>query len=108
MDNCALRSNQRLNLNWIVLIFTFLLSVTMAAAQNDAVKIPAEVQPFVEKGMIPIALELGDLNADGRKDFVLVLSKIIPKGSVFDEAGDALRPTIVLIRDESGRLTVAS
>jgi hypothetical protein len=84
------------------------LTAAAASAQNDAVKVPDEVKPFIGKGMIPIACETGDLNADGRKDFVLVLSKIVPEGSTYDEAGDAERPTIILIRDAAGTLAEAA
>ena len=79
-----------------------------ALAQNDAVKVPDEVKPFIEKGMIPVACETGDLNGDGRKDFILVTSKLVPEGAVYDEAGDAERPTLVLIRDASGKLSIAA
>jgi hypothetical protein len=79
-----------------------------ATAQNDAVKVPDEIKAFVNKDMVPIACESGDLNADGRKDYVLVLSKIVPEGSIGDEAGDAPRPTIVLIRDVNNKLSIAA
>ena len=79
-----------------------------ASAQNDAVKVPDDVKPFIEKGMIPIALETGDLNADGRKDFVLVTSPRVPEGSTYDEAGDGARQTMILIREASGGLTMAA
>jgi len=79
-----------------------------ALAQNDAVKVPDEVKPFIEKGMIPVACEVGDLNGDGQKDYVLVTSKLVPEGAVYDEAGDAERPTMVLIRDAAGKLSIAA
>jgi len=92
----------------MLILAVCLLAVSAALAQNDAVKIPDEVKPFVTKGMIPIALETGDLNADGRKDFILVLSPIVPEGSTYDAAGDGERPTIVLLRDAGGTLSVAA
>lgn len=36
----------------------------------------AEVRPFVELGTRAIALADGDLNDDGRKDYVLVLERL--------------------------------
>ena len=89
------------------LLFLILLPA-VGRAQNESVKVPDEVKPFIEKGMIPIALESGDLNADGRKDHILVISKIVPEGSTYDEAGDASRPTLILVRDARGALSVAA
>ena len=94
-----------------VLKALFLVAIVLpiaAAAQNDALKVPDEVKPFIEKGMIPIALETGDLNADGRKDFVLVTSPIVPEGAVYDEAGDGERQTMILVRGADGSLSVAA
>lgn len=97
-------ANRRPLLKWIFACLCLLPAA--AAAQNDAVKVPDEVKPFVEKGMIPITLESGDLNADGRKDFILVLSKPTPADGSYDETGDAERPVLILVRDTAGSLTV--
>ena len=97
------------NRRFLTLIFFSLCLLTAAAAaQNEEVKVPAEVKPFVEKGMIPIALETADLNADGRKDFILVLSKPTPADGSYDEAGDAERPVLILVRDLAGTLSLAA
>jgi hypothetical protein len=85
-----------------------LLLPAAAAAQNDPVKVPDEVKPFVAKDMIPIALETGDLNGDGRKDAILVLSKPTRSDGTFDEAGMDDRQTLILARDASGKLTLAA
>lgn len=100
---------KQVNRRFLTLIFfsLCLLSAT-AAAQNEEVKVPAEVKPFVEKGMIPIALETADLNADGRKDLILVLSKPTPADGTYDEAGDAERPTLVLVRGTDNTLSLAA
>ena len=90
------------------LLFLICLSPVLALSQNEQVKIPDEVKPFVEKGTIPIALETGDLNGDGTKDFILVLSKPTKESGEFDEAGDALRPTIILIRDAGRKLSLVA
>lgn len=93
----------------ILLVLNIGLFLTLAAdAQNDPVKVPAEVKPFVTKGMVPIGLETGDLNGDGKKDFLLVLDKPYDEKAQFDEAGESNRPTLILIRDPSGKLTVAA
>jgi len=91
-----------------IILGLILLLPAAAAAQDDAVKVPDEVKPFIQKGMIPIACETGDLNADGRKDYVLVISNPVPDGSIGDDAGDDLRPTIVLIRDANNKLSIAA
>jgi hypothetical protein len=91
-----------------VLFLLLLLYPVLAAAQNEEVKVPDEVKPFVERGMIAIALESGDLNGDGTKDYVLVLSTPPGPGGANDDSGIALRPTLVLTRDGSGKLTVAA
>jgi len=92
----------------LVMLFLFCLSPVLVLSQNEQVKVPDEVKPFVEKGMIPIALETGDLNGDGAKDFILVLSKPTKENGEFDEAGDELRPTMILIRDAGGKLSLAA
>jgi hypothetical protein len=92
----------------LAIFFFICLVPVLALAQNDEVKVSDEVKPFVEKGMIPIALETGDLNGDGTKDFILVLSKPTKANGEYDEAGDALRPTLILIRDVSGKLSLAA
>ena len=94
-----------------ILRMLFLIAIALpisAAAQNDAVKVPDDVKPFIEKGMIPVALETGDLNADGRKDFVLVASPRVPEGATYDEAGDGARQTMILIGEANGGLTMAA
>ncbi|MGH9820731.1 MAG: hypothetical protein ACRD43_11230 [Pyrinomonadaceae bacterium] len=90
------------------ILFLICLAPILALAQNEEVKVPAEVKPFVENGMIPIALETGDLNGDGTKDFILVLSKPTRDDGTYDEAGEALRPTLILTRDAGGKLSLAA
>ena len=91
---------------YFFVLMLFLLSVT-AYAQNDEVKVPAEVKRFVIKGTVPIALETGDLNGDGRKDFVLVTSEIVPENAQFEEGAGA-RSVLILTRDASGVLGLAA
>jgi len=91
----------------LISLFICVFSV-FVAAQNEEIKIPDEVKPFVENGMVAIALESGDLNGDGTKDFILVLAKPVADTSRYDDAGDAFRPTLILTRNASGKLSVAS
>jgi hypothetical protein len=94
-----------------LILFALTLGLSLSlrvSAQNEPIKVPAEVQPFVIKGMVPIALKSGDLNGDGRKDFLLVLDSPVNQKAQVDEAGDALRPLLILIRDSSGTLSLAA
>lgn len=77
-----------------------------AAAQEGELKVPAEVAPFVETGTKAIAAERGDLNGDGREDFILVLEKESPAK---DEDGfpSDQRPLLILLRGADGGLTLA-
>ena len=60
--------------------------------------VPAEVRPFVERGMGVAAIERGDLNADGRADVLLVLEPSDPEQP---------RPLLLLVRDATGKLSLA-
>jgi hypothetical protein len=82
------------------------ISLTVSA-QNDEVAVPNDVKPFVEKGRIPIALEKGDLNGDGRQDMVLVTSEVIPENAEWEE-GDGERSVLVLVRESNGGLRLAA
>ncbi|MBK7708093.1 MAG: hypothetical protein IPJ30_20675 [Acidobacteria bacterium] len=86
-----------------LILLTICLSAIVAVAQDNAVKVPADVKPFVEKGMKAIAIETADLNGDGRKDFILVLE---PEKSE-DEETEAERPLIILVRDKNNKLSEA-
>lgn len=83
-----------------------LLFPAVGVAQ-EAVIVPDEVKPFVDKGRIPIALETGDLNADLRKDYILVLSDVVAEGSAYEE-GAGGRSVIILLRDADASLSVAA
>jgi hypothetical protein len=91
---------------WLFILAIFLLPAA-AIAQDDTVKIPDEVKPFVEKQRIPIALKTGDLNADGRKDLVLVVSDVVPENAPYEE-GAGERSVLILIREASNALTLAA
>jgi hypothetical protein len=90
----------------LTLVFSCLLAIT-ATAQNDEVKVPDEVKPFVEKGKVAIALESGDLNADGRKDLVLVTGEPIAEDAKWEE-GAGERSVLILVREPGGSLKLAA
>src|SRR5215475_4037785 len=75
----------------------------MTAAQEDGLKIPAEVTPFIEKDTKAIALETADLNGDGTQDFILVLESL--KNGSEDEEGK--RSLLILTRGADNKLTLS-
>ena len=75
--------------------------------QKDEVSVPDEVRPFIEKGKIAIALEKGDLNADGRPDMILVTSEIVPENAEWEE-GAGERSVIILVRESDRSLRMAA
>jgi len=83
------------------------LGASAALAQTDEVKVPAEIRPFIDKGKIAIALETGDLNADGRKDHVLVISEVVPEDAQWEEGAGA-RSVLILTRESNGSLALAA
>lgn len=93
-----------------IFIFVAVLAISCvsALAQEDDLKVPAEVKPFIEKGYVANALEAADLNGDGTKDYVLVVN--IPRGekAQYDDIGDEPRQTLILVRDSAGKLTLAA
>ena len=77
----------------------------MISAQDDALKIPAEVKPFIEKGSAAIAVETADLNGDGTMDFVLVTEKTT--ATTMGEDADSERTLMIITRDAGGKLKLA-
>ena len=88
-----------------VILFLALFSATAANAQDNAVKVPADVKPFIGEGSKAIAYETADLNGDGTKDVILVLEKKTPENTEPDS--DDERPLIILVRDKKNRLSEA-
>jgi hypothetical protein len=96
-------------------ILSFILLTTSVNAQSteyiEEKNIPAEVKPFIEKGIKPyleiptkvIALEKGDLNGDGKQDYILVLERT-PDPNVEMELPRDQRPLILLIRQNNNTL----
>lgn len=94
-------------LNRLLFKFVFAISLLPATAiAQEEVKVPADVQPFVEKGRVPVALETGDLNGDGKKDFILVISDVVPEKEPYEE-GAGERTVLILVRDSKGALSIA-
>lgn len=91
----------------VIAILIWLCAVPLlAAAQEGELKVPAEVAPFVEAGTKAIAVEGGDLNGDGRQDFILVLERENPAKDENDFPVNQ-RPLLLLLRGDDGKLTVA-
>ena len=90
-----------------LLILILCFAAAFAEAQEEELKIPDEVKPFVEKDMKPIALETADLNGDGTKDYILVTDKasVKPEDEYTDESE---RPMLILVRRADGKLMLAA
>lgn len=89
-------------------LFTIAMLILPAAAiAQEAIAVPDEVKRFVDRERIPIALEAGDINGDGRKDFILVVSEIVPDDAPYEE-GDGERSAIILVRESDNSLTLAA
>ena len=102
MYNRALKTNRL----FLTLFFACLFALT-AIAQNDEINVPDDVKPFVEKGKAAIALETGDLNADGRKDLILVTSEPVAEDAAWEE-GAGERSVLILVREAGGALRLAA
>lgn len=97
--------SRRIFTNWLFIFATFLFPATVMA--QETISVPDDVKPFVEKGRTPIALEIGDLNADGRKDSILVVSDVVTEENRFEE-GAGERSVLVLVREADGSLKLAA
>jgi hypothetical protein len=86
-----------------IAIVVFVAPLIIAAQE---LKIPADVERFVEPGTKAIALEKSDLNGDGREDFILVLEKEKPARDA-DDFPVGQRPLLILLRGADGKLTAA-
>lgn len=89
------------------ILVSFVLLLPVSAVAQEPVKVPDEVKPFVEAKREAIALESGDLNADGRKDFILVTSEPVPESDPYEE-GAGRRSVLILTREADGSLKLAA
>ncbi|HMH42691.1 MAG TPA: hypothetical protein VK557_04360 [Pyrinomonadaceae bacterium] len=90
---------------FVTILILLCVAPMVIAAQEPEIKLPLEVTPFVEKGTKAIALESGDLNGDGRGDFILVLEKANPAKDKDDFPSDQ-RPLLILLRGADGKLVL--
>ena len=79
-----------------ILLSSFGLLVSAGAAANPGIAVPADVVPFVDGQRTAVALEKGDINGDGRPDYLLVLE---------NEKNE--RELVILIRQSDGSLKLA-
>ncbi len=93
--------------NTVVLIITICFASVFVNAQTAAVRVPAEVKSFVEKGTKAIAVESADLNGDGLKDYILVLEKKNSKMDA-DDFPENQRPLLILVRGKDKKLSEAA
>lgn len=91
----------------IILLLTLLISAAAVNAQTEAVVVPAEVQPFVEKNAKAIALESADLNGDNLKDYILVAERQNPTEKDQYDYPKNQRPLIILTRGKDNKLSEA-
>jgi len=100
--------NRTRHFSIFIFLAVFALLCVSALAQEDDLKVPVEVKPFIEKGYVANALEAADLNGDGTKDYVLVVNKPRNDKAQYDDIGDEPRQTLILVRDSAGKLTLAA
>ena len=91
---------------FIVILICLGVAALSITAQENELKVPAEVASFVEAGTKAIALEKADLNGDRREDFILVLEKANAAKDA-DDFPVNQRPLLILLRGADGKLTVA-
>lgn len=89
------------------LVIAILSALAAPSVAQQPVSVPEDVKRFVEANREPIALERGDLNGDGRKDLVLVVSDVVSESDRYEE-GAGSRSVLVLVRDADGSLQLAA
>ncbi len=72
------------------------LEMSPSSAATPAVEVPGEVAPFVDAQRTAVELDKGDINGDGRADYLLVL-----------ESEKNERELVLLIRQSDGSLKLA-
>lgn len=87
-----------------IFVYLFLLTASAATviAQDAGIDVPDKVKPFISNGKIALAVESGDLNGDGIKDFVLVVENA---NAASGEGAEDKRTLLILTADATGKLT---
>jgi hypothetical protein len=84
-------------------IILFFISFS-AEAQADF-ELPKEAKPFVVKGYEAYDYVVGDINADGKKDAILVLKYVLQPSDTLDyEERYYTFPVLLLLRNHQGKL----
>jgi hypothetical protein len=84
-------------------IILFFISFS-AEAQTDF-ELPKEAKPFVVKGYEAYDYVVGDINADGKKDAILVLKYVLQPSDTLDyEERYYTYPVLLLLRNHQGKL----
>ena len=89
------------------IFISFALLLPASAVAQEPIKVPDEVKAFVEAKREAIALEPGDLNGVGRKDFILVTSEPVAESDPYEE-GAGSRSVMILVREADGSLKLAA
>ncbi len=86
-------------------IILFFISFS-AKAQTDF-ELPKEAKPFVIKGYEAYDYVVGDINADGKKDAILVLKYVLkPDDSLDYDEKFYIYPVLLLIRNQQNKLAL--
>src|SRR5262245_31938410 len=82
-----------------------LLLCSSVQAAEELEEIPAEVEPFLLKDNFAISLTEGDLNRDGRPDYILVQQ--LYREDEDQNSEESPRPFMILIRGSDDKLSLA-
>lgn len=94
-------------LNKPLLVLMICAMSLVAAAQREAVKVPAELKDFVLHNTKPIEMKSADLNGDGKKDYILVLTSTAVEAGQ-EQNDDSQRITLIIVRNAEGELSIAA
>ena len=83
-------------------------AITIATLLSFSVHadVPAEVLALIPQGHTAIDVQSGDLNRDGRQDYVVVLQRVAPEAEP-EKYDDEPRALLVITRQADGSLKIA-